>query len=587
MLRRLLQVAATLVLSGLALLHPAAQAQSYVASTGTGAWVSTTGHASAGVVCDDCVSGELPLGFTFSLGGVSYTTARISSNGRVQFNNTANDYSGGQYPNASTVRTLAAGYRDLHPGNGGSVTYATVGTAPNRQFVATWANVPLYGNTATRVNFQVLVNENGSFVYQYGAMGAAVYIGYQVTTTDYVVYAASSAPASGTAVRWAPSSTQLRGTVFEDLNYGGGAGRTLAAASGVARPGATVELYNASGVFVSSTTTAADGSYSFTVNTAGTSYVRVASPTVTSSRSGSTTSLRGVLTYRTTAASGSVVAVTDHVGGTNPAATDPGAAAAGATFNTGSFVYSAGLSGTAQAVTPVAVTLGTNVSGLDFGFNFGTVVNTNDSGAGSLRQVMTNANTLGGDAGLAVSGRAPGVEHVVFMIPNGTASAGLRSSLNLFSGGVATIRPASALPTVSAQLVMDARTQPGWTRNPVVELDGNSAGSGVHGLQATAAVTIGGFTINRFGGNGVQINTVSGGYTIAGNWVGLDRTGTNASRNNGEGVSVWASPNGVIGGSGASDGNVISGNGNNGVTVSGAASTSTWINGNRIGTNAA
>jgi hypothetical protein len=35
----------------------------------------------------------------------------------------------------------------------------------------------------------------------------------------------------------------ISGTVFEDVNYGGGAGRDLVASAGVRRPNARVELY--------------------------------------------------------------------------------------------------------------------------------------------------------------------------------------------------------------------------------------------------------------------------------------------------------------------------------------------------------
>ena len=37
---------------------------------------------------------------------------------------------------------------------------------------------------------------------------------------------------------------------------------------------------------------------------------------------------------------------------------------------------------------------GGDVSGVDFGFNFDVVVNTNDSGQGSLRQFIINSNLL-------------------------------------------------------------------------------------------------------------------------------------------------------------------------------------------------
>ena len=42
----------------------------------------------------------------------------------------------------------------------------------------------------------------------------------------------------------------ISGTVFEDVNYGGGAGRSQAASSGVVRSSARVELFNIAGVFV-------------------------------------------------------------------------------------------------------------------------------------------------------------------------------------------------------------------------------------------------------------------------------------------------------------------------------------------------
>ena len=46
------------------------------------------------------------------------------------------------------------------------------------------------------------------------------------------------------------TAARITGTVFEDVNYGGGAGRSRAAAGGVGRPGARVELYAAAGAFL-------------------------------------------------------------------------------------------------------------------------------------------------------------------------------------------------------------------------------------------------------------------------------------------------------------------------------------------------
>jgi parallel beta-helix repeat protein len=286
------------------------------------------------------------------------------------------------------------------------------------------------------------------------------------------------------------------------------------------------------------------------------------------------------------------VAVADHVGGTNPAVADPGAASSGATFSTSSFVYSAGLSGTAHAVAPV--TLGSaDITGVDFGFNFSTVVNTNDSGQGSLRQAITNANTLGGDSSLAQSGRTAGIEHVLFMLSNGTtgsggslnlAAGGLRSSNNYFSGGVATIAPTSTLPALTTPMVLDAQAQPGWTLNPLIELNGAAVTATPYGLQLRGGSTVRGFIINRFSQRGIN-TSVAGGNTISGNWLGLSSTGGAASSAMLFGLFIDTAGD-VVGGSTAAARNVVSGCSTGGILVNTNAS-ATRITGNYIGTNAA
>ena len=55
----------------------------------------------------------------------------------------------------------------------------------------------------------------------------------------------------------------ISGTVFEDFNYGGGAGRDRASAAGSDRPTARVELYDGAGAFQTSTVTDALGNYAF------------------------------------------------------------------------------------------------------------------------------------------------------------------------------------------------------------------------------------------------------------------------------------------------------------------------------------
>ena len=78
-------------------------------------------------------------------------------------------------------------------------------------------------------------------------------------------------------------------------------------------------------------------------------------------------------------------------------------------------------------------------------------------------------------------GLVPAKQNAVFMISKGTAATGLRTSNNYFSGGVPTISPASALPTASTVVVLDAQKQPGWSSAPVLELKFDHAPLGANG----------------------------------------------------------------------------------------------------------
>ncbi len=170
------------------------------------------------------------------------------------------------------------------------------------------------------------------------------------------------------------------------------------------------------------------------------------------------------------------------------------------------------------------------------------------------------------------------------MIPNGTAgSGGLRASINLFTGGVATIAPSSTLPAVTAPLVLDAQTQPGWTSSPIVELNGTNAGTGARGLSvAAAATTIRGFVINRFDDAGIR--TSAAGTTIQGNHLGTNPAGTVASPNR-HGIHLVSAASATIGGTTTAARNVVAGNRSDGIRIEGAVA-GTTVRGNSIWGNA-
>jgi hypothetical protein len=194
-----------------------------------------------------------------------------------------------------------------------------------------------------------------------------------------------------------------------------------------------------------------------------------------------------------------------------------------------------------------------------------SVTNTNDAGAGSLRQAIIDSNATAG------------VQSINFQIPG---------------AGVQTITPASPLPQITDAVIVDGYTQPGASANTLangdnavllVELNGASAGAGAHGLNISAgATTIKGLDINRFAGSGVNI---SGGSNnrIEGNFIGTNAAGTNALANN-RGVDVANSQNNTIGGTTPAARNLLSGN-SQGVQLF-AGATGTLVQGNFIGTTA-
>lgn len=259
-------------------------------------------------------------------------------------------------------------------------------------------------------------------------------------------------------------TVSISGTVFEDPNYGGGAGRPLSTGTTAPRDGATVELYqnDATGTYVGTTTTSGGGKYTFTGVAPGDYRVRVVNSTVTSSRPNpnNATGLVAVQTFRTDAGvtAGTVSDVIDRVGGEIPKEVD-------APANTTASLTTLNTVANKEVQSLTAVKVGANsITGIDFGYNFDSIVNTNNTGQGSLRQFVTNSNALT-NAGLAQSGQTAGKEVSIFMIPDGTAHPGLSSTyasgLNGTGGNAnaAVISLSTQLIITDSNTSIDARTQ--------------------------------------------------------------------------------------------------------------------------------
>lgn len=196
---------------------------------------NTGGCGSTPPYIDDSMSDNLPIGFTFMYAGVNFTQVRIMSNGRLQFNTTVPTTTATcgygspvtqlPYPSAGLNYTMRIYGGDLDPSLqseiGGAyttscvsrascyVSYATIGTAPYRSFVVTWSNVPEWTTASSATgsyNLQVILQENGEFIYQYGTNIAGpgyttAQVGWQADSIDYDVPAVGY-PAVNSAIKF-------------------------------------------------------------------------------------------------------------------------------------------------------------------------------------------------------------------------------------------------------------------------------------------------------------------------------------------------------------------------------------------------
>jgi hypothetical protein len=184
------------------------------------------------------------------------------------------------------------------------------------------------------------------------------------------------------------------------------------------------------------------------------------------------------------------------------------------------------------------------------------VTSTNDSGAGTLRQALLEANNLSA------------TPRIVFAIPG---------------PGPHTIRPLSRLPPIREPLVLDGWSQPGFSGQPRIQLNGASAGA-VDGLLILAGgTTVRGLAIHAFQRDGIRIEG-EGGNIIQGNFIGTDSTGSLSLSNGVGGITILESSGNLIGGTNAGERNLISGRNSTGIYISGGSSSNNVIQGNFIGT---
>lgn len=232
-------------------------------------------------------------------------------------------------------------------------------------------------------------------------------------------------------------------------------------------------------------------------------------------------------------------------------------------------------------ITGASTLNGNYMAGEPGAFDLYTVTNTNDSGVGSLRWTIDNAN----------------------------ASTGETISFNISGVGPMTISLISVLPAINKPVAINGKSQPSWdfaSENMVgIDLGGVTDGNGfqiqssnvdIKGIKITNAgfgIIINGEAydncliedniINQNITTAININ--NGDFiTIQGNHIGVAGDGLSNQATSGAAIAAAGSSNLVIGGDrSAGDGNVLAGNAFSSYLINVTSSTTATIQGNVIG----
>ena len=167
---------------------------------------------------------------------------------------------------------------------------------------------------------------------------------------------------------------------------------------------------------------------------------------------------------------------------------------------------------------------------------------------------------------------------------NADASTPDRIEFDIPGSGPHVIEPASYRPQVDEAVVMDGTTEPDYSGSPVVVLDGAPNDRDVGLVVGGQATTIRGLSVVGFNNQAIGLSG-DGRHTVAGCWVGVHPDGT-VPGNSGTGILINGNGiNNTIGGPDASDRNIISGNGEEGIAGFGSVFRGTAVDGTVIQNN--
>ncbi len=113
---------------------------------------------------DACESA--PIGFSFDFYGNTYTEAVVSSNGFITFDSAGcSAYSNVCIPDPENPNAAVYAFWDdlgLYHNPSSAVYYETLGSAPDREFVVEWYQVPHISDSGSRLTFQAILYEGSN-----------------------------------------------------------------------------------------------------------------------------------------------------------------------------------------------------------------------------------------------------------------------------------------------------------------------------------------------------------------------------------------------------------------------------------------
>ncbi|HEY9114577.1 MAG TPA: choice-of-anchor D domain-containing protein [Bacteroidales bacterium] len=146
-------------------------------------WTDITGTGTSVALGDDA-SVLVTLPFNFEYYGETKTEVRISSNGYLTFGTYGSYFSNASIPNAANPNDIICPFwDDLSPNVGGTVHYLSTSS----QFIVQYTNIPRWNDGSSLMTFQVILNDDGSILYQYYSMVGLLHyatIGIENATGD-------------------------------------------------------------------------------------------------------------------------------------------------------------------------------------------------------------------------------------------------------------------------------------------------------------------------------------------------------------------------------------------------------------------